>query len=287
MLTVCLLRPIPIGLVVRSLSVNESEENMNSRKKIRVLLLAALMLILAACAPQAPQVPITGQTPTSETPGLPPRVILDAQQWLATQLSVAIEQVRIVEVEQAEWTDSCLGLGRPDESCLQVMTPGWRANFEVNGRSYEVRTDETGSIIRLASLEGAQPSETGLENTHWSLVSFGSPGAERPLVEGSTITLMLAAGQAGGSGGCNSYGGTYQVDGTSISFGDITSTLLACADASITEQEQRYFQALESAGQYEVVGDQLRITYDDGNGLMIFETALPVSPEPAVETPGS
>jgi hypothetical protein len=24
-----------------------------------------------------------------------------------------------------EWPDSCLGLGGADESCAQVMTPGW------------------------------------------------------------------------------------------------------------------------------------------------------------------
>jgi hypothetical protein len=82
---------------------------------------------------------------------LPPQVVLDAQQWLAQQLNVAIEQVQIVEVEQAEWTDSCLGLGGPNESCLQAITPGWRAVFEINGQRYEVRTDETGSAIRLAT----------------------------------------------------------------------------------------------------------------------------------------
>jgi len=263
---------------------------MISRKKIAFLLLTGLIMIMAACAPQEPGVPVTGETDTpqstAETP-LPPKAVLDAQQWLAQQLSVAVEQVQIVDIEQAEWSDSCLGLGRPDESCAAVITPGWRAVVEVNGRTYEVRTDETASTIRLASPEGTPLPEIGLENTHWSLVSFGSAGAEEALVEGSTITLMLAAGQAGGSGGCNSYGGTYQVEGNSITFDAITSTLRACEDAGITEQEQRYFQALESASQYEVDGDQLRITYDDGNGLMIFERALQAPSEPAVETPES
>jgi hypothetical protein len=95
-------------------------------------------------------------------------------------------------------------LGRLNESCLQAITPGWRAVFEINGQRYEVRTDETGSTIRLASPEGALGEGITLENTHWSLVSFGPPGAETPLVEGSTITLLLADGQAGGLGGCKS-----------------------------------------------------------------------------------
>ena len=264
---------------------------MTFRTQTKYLWVSLFVLLLAACAPGQIEVPVTGQTPSAGTPsvspGLPPKAVLDAQQWLATQLSVAIEQVQIVEVEQAEWTDSCLGLGRLNESCLEAITPGWRAVFEINGQRYEVRTDETGSTIRLASPEGASGEGITLENTHWSLVSFGPPGAETPLVEGSTITLLLADGQAGGLGGCNSYGGMYELDAEDISFDEITRTLKACADERVTEQEQRYIEALESAGSYELDGNQLRISYDDGGGLLVFETALPAGPSPAVETPDS
>jgi len=259
---------------------------MISQKKPGLFLLVGLILTLAACGPQGVGVPVTGETPSVSTPvaspDLPAKAVLDAQQWLATQLSVAAEQVQIIEAEQAEWTDSCLGLGRPNESCLQAITPGWRVVLEVNGQRYEVRTDQTGSVIRVASPQGFP---TGLENTSWNLFSFGSPGAEQPLVEGSAITLMLAGGQAVGSGGCNSYGGSYEVNENNITFREVTRTERACADQRVTEQEQRYFQALESASEYRVEGDQLQITYDNGNGLMIFESALLV--EPATATPGS
>lgn len=254
-------------------------------------LLAGLILALAACAPLGPGIPVAGETPVSRTPSgfpdLPPKAVLDAQRWLATQLSAAIEQVQIIDVEQAEWTDSCLGLGRANESCLQVITPGWRVIFEVNGQRYEVRTGETGSNIRLASPEGALSAGATLENTDWRLVSFGLREAAKPLVEGSTVTLMLAGGQAGGSGGCNSYGGTYQVEGGTIAFDEISSTLRACADERVTDQEQRYLAALQSAGRYELDGKILRLFYDDGAGVLIFETDLPAGPGgpmPIVET---
>ena len=267
---------------------------MKFRKQIMTLGIGLLVLFLVACAPGQIEVPVTGQTPSAGTPsaspGLPPKAVLDAQGWLATQLSVAVEQVQIVEVEQAEWTDSCLGLGRLNESCLQAITPGWRVVFEINGQRYEVRTDETGSTIRLASPEGSLGEGITLENTHWSLVSFGAPGAETPLIVGSTITLQLADGQAGGLGGCNSYGGTYELEDGNISFDEITRTLKACADERVTEQEQRYIEALESAGSYELDGNRLRISYDDGGGLLVFETPLPAGPAgpmPTVETPGN
>jgi heat shock protein HslJ len=256
------------------------EDNMISHNKI-ALYVIVLALALFGCAPQG--LPVTGETPTSSgSPDLPAQAVLEAQQWLAAQLSVAVEQVQLIEAEQAEWSDSCLGLGRPEESCLQAITPGWRAVFEINGQRYEVRTDQTGSAIRVASPEGLP---TGLENTQWSLVSFGDSGAQQPLVEGSTITLTLAGGQVGGTGGCNSYGGTYQVDGNSISFSEMVRTEMACLEEGVTEQEQRYFNALETAGEYRVEGDQLHITYDGGNGLMIFEAAQPA--DSATATPGS
>ena len=257
---------------------------MTFHKRIIYVGVSLLALILAACVPQGTGIPAAGETAVSgaattvATAGVTPDAILAAQQWLATQLSVAAEQVQISEVEQAEWTDSCLGLGRPNESCLKAITPGWRAVFEINGQRFEVRTDQTGSAIRLAAPEGTSVLETGLENMLWNLVSFGETGAETPVVTGTTVTLLLAAGQAAGTGGCNGYAGSYQVEGNSITFSNITSTKLACADTQATEQEGRYFQALESASEYEVNGDQLRITYDDGNGVLVFEAVLSPSP---------
>lgn len=259
---------------------------MTLRKQIIYIGMSMIMLLLAACTPSGPGVPVTGDTAIpgipSVLPDVPPEAVTAAQQWLATQLNVAAEQVQIVEVEQTEWTDSCLGLGRANESCLQAITPGWKAVFEINGQRHEVRTDETGSTIRLASPEGT-PGTT-LENTPWNLVSFGPSDSASPLIEGSTIALMLVAGQAGGTGGCNAYGGTYQVQGDTISFDQITRTEMACEDETVTKQEQLYFEALESAGRYEVNGNQLRIWYDNEAGVLVFETALPTGPGESAPT---
>jgi hypothetical protein len=88
--------------------------------------------------------------------------------------------------------------------------------------------------------------------------------------------------------GCNAYGGTYQVQADSVSFDQITRTEMACEDEAVTKQEQLYFEALESAGRYEVSGNLLRIWYDNEAGVLVFETALPTgSGEPVpTNTPG-
>jgi hypothetical protein len=99
------------------------------------------LLILAACSPAA-------EAPDASD--LPPALVLAAQAWLAERLGVEVDSVVILETEQVEWSDGCLELGRPDESCLAAITPGWLIVFEVDGESYEVHTDEIASVIRLA-----------------------------------------------------------------------------------------------------------------------------------------
>lgn len=120
-----------------------------------------------------------------------------------------------------------------------------------------------------------EPTETStadeLGGTSWELVSFGPTGAETDAVAGSTVTLHFdMKGQAGGNSGCNSYGGSYQVAGNDISFGEIASTLMACADDAAMEQEGRYLDALHAADSFAIAGDRLTITYGGGQSVLNF-----------------
>ena len=257
-----------------------------------IIRLTLFLFILAACGTQEPGVPVTGETAvmnltsTPASPGLPPEAVLNAQDWLATRLNIPTAQVQITDVEQAEWSDSCLGLGRLNESCAAVVTPGWRVIFNVNNQRYEVRTDETGASIRPASPEETPSTSVNLENSHWRLISFGPPETNTPLIEKSLITLIFMDGQVAGMGGCNSYGGTYQVEGSRISFNEITRTKKACENEYLTLQEEHYFLALESAGRYELSENLLRLWFEDGAGLLVFQTPSPIELTPAIQTPG-
>jgi heat shock protein HslJ len=123
-------------------------------------------------------------------------------------------------------------------------------------------------------IPSASQAASSFENTHWLMVSFGPIGAEKPVVEGPSVTLLAADDKVGGSGGCNSYGGAYEITGDQLSFHNINSTLMACVDAQIMQQEQRYFEALQSAGTFEVKDNRLTITYDSGQGVLEFEMAV-------------
>jgi heat shock protein HslJ len=120
--------------------------------------------------------------------------------------------------------------------------------------------------------DGQTPvAESDLRDTKWSLVSFEEAGSETQVIEGSLITLELdAGGQAGGSAGCNSYGTQYEIQYSTIFFGEITRTLMACEQEGIGQQEDRYIHALETAGRFQVSGERLTIWFDEGRGTLSF-----------------
>jgi len=89
-----------------------------------------------------------------------------------------------------------------------------------------------------------------------------------PAVEDADASLTFADdGTVSGSGGCNSLGGTYEVNGSEITFGQMTSTLMACDDAR-NAQESFVTQALTGTAQYEVKDQTLTIT--NGDKVLVF-----------------
>lgn len=115
---------------------------MKAEKILWISLALLISAILVAC----------GASPgdADGTEELPPVAVEKARQALADELNVDIETVTIASYERQEWSDSCLGLGGPAESCLAAIYPGWQVMLSVaDGEMYEVRTDETGEIIRI------------------------------------------------------------------------------------------------------------------------------------------
>lgn len=112
------------------------------------LVLSVLVSILLAACSLSAEVPATEQVPTIVADVLPPDVAVKIQNHASGALGVAADQINIETVQRMEWPDSCLGLGAANESCAQVVTPGWLVAFTVNGTEYRYRVDETGTNIR-------------------------------------------------------------------------------------------------------------------------------------------
>ncbi|MEZ4538585.1 MAG: hypothetical protein R3C43_01220 [Chloroflexota bacterium] len=142
-----------------------------SVKKLTFALLFLLIAVLAACGPTAAEpgagdpagTPLPQETPVVETPetGNDSDAIAAATAFLAGELGVAEDNIEVISTEQTEFTDSCLGLGQANESCLQAITPGWLILLEIDGQPYEVRTNETAEQVRLATNMPADDGQSG------------------------------------------------------------------------------------------------------------------------------
>lgn len=114
------------------------------------------------------------------------------------------------------------------------------------------------------------PSESDLVSTNWRLLSLD--GTEvNATTGGQAITLeFISATEAGGSGGCNSFGADYSAnsDTGAVSFTNLISTLMACEANGVTELEGQYFEALSTAMTYIRSGDSLTIS--GGGHTLVF-----------------
>ena len=100
------------------------------------------------------------------------------------------------------------------------------------------------------------PARDPLDGTSWVLKTYG--GAS--LIPETEITLTLEEGQVHGSSGCNTYGGSYQVDGDKITMSDLFMTEMACLDpAGVMDQELEYLELLRDAQAFQADEGELVI----------------------------
>jgi len=112
-------------------------------------------------------------------------------------------------------------------------------------------------------LEPDVESNTTLAGTDWVLDEFGSEDDLTAVLPDTSITLNFADGSVNGSAGCNSYFGEFTQSGSSLTFGAIGATKMACPEP-IMQQENNYLAALGIVSTFALEGDQLTLHYADG-----------------------
>jgi len=151
--------------------------------KIFPLFCVLLLATVAACvAPVAPVTqplastaiveppPSLGPAPTAEPNTRPPEpappntrppevatpvtgfeaITEAAVKFAAAELGVDAAAIQVVSVEEATWRNSCLGVDRLNEMCMDVITPGFRVVLSVDGQEIAVHTNQDASALRLA-----------------------------------------------------------------------------------------------------------------------------------------
>ena len=100
-------------------------------------------------------------------------------------------------------------------------------------------------------------------------------GGVASVAAGTEVTAIFAEdGTVAGSGGCNTFNGTYTVDGAGIAFGPIASTKMACEQPAM-DQETTFFAALAASSTYAISGDELELRDPDGALQVGFRATAP------------
>jgi hypothetical protein len=63
-----------------------------------------------------------------------------------------IDNVKVVESREVEWSDSCLGVDQPGVDCISQPTQGFEIKLEANGLQFDYHADQVGGQVRPATI---------------------------------------------------------------------------------------------------------------------------------------
>lgn len=209
-----------------------------------------------------------------------------------TGFTVEADQITVDPVAASMM--ACAVGGEQEAAYLALLQEA--ESFQITGKQLQL-TGPNGVLI-YSSIN------LPLEQVLWTLESFGDPAGQQPVSAESDITALFvpsnevtgdeatddeavededtgdetvddeATGEAestgivSGSTGCNRYNAGYTKDGRQLSLEPAITTLMACETGQ--EAEQAFLAALDSVERYQVLGDQLRLFYDDGQQVLTF-----------------
>ena len=109
------------------------------------------------------------------------------------------------------------------------------------------------SNMLLIAACSAQPLQNPLVGSEWTLLQVN----DRNIVPGTHVEINFEQETFSGYSGCNSYGGRYQLSGSSLTVLEgIESTAAFCeTPEGLMDQEAAYFSALTAASTFALAGE--------------------------------
>jgi heat shock protein HslJ len=141
--------------------------------------------------------------------------------------------------------------------------------------SFSITSSPSGSTLELVGEEGTlsffeevPPQPLPLVGTTWTLDSVYAGDAVSSTIAGTRTTMVLADdGSLSGSAGCNTYSGTYTLDGDALTVGALATTKMACAD-DVMAQEAAFLAGMQGVAASSIEGS--RLTLADGSGAPLL-----------------
>jgi hypothetical protein len=86
------------------------------------------------------------QNPPNQLPATAAAAI---RRELSRSTGIAADKLKVTESSRQSWSDTCLGLGKADEICGQMIVEGWRVVVSDGRQTWVYRTNARGNIWRL------------------------------------------------------------------------------------------------------------------------------------------
>jgi heat shock protein HslJ len=282
------------------------------RRQFQALLFVSLLALAVACSPSLPipgdstgEDPARGSAEATEPPH--ESLGLDKAEWVLERYGPAGEEVGLLpgstvtlhfEDGRLDGTAGCNGYFGDYQLAGDSLTVGTLGSTEMwcEGlmdqesaylnllRAVETAAREGDSLIltgpagRLVFAEQAPVDEQALLETVWELQTIVNDETARSVLAGSQITIEFEPGRrVSGNAGCNSYSSTYMLDEKGLGFHIFTTTLMACQNQELMDQETLFLKQLQAADWLSLEDEQLVISSDEGE--LIFGPASHLSLE--------
>jgi heat shock protein HslJ len=123
--------------------------------------------------------------------------------------------------------------------------------------------------------EGPVVDLRSMSVSSWVLHSFGPVDDLEPALPDSRVTLNFDFDHktASGNAGCNHYSASFTLRGSSLSFEQLMSTLMACYPEEVMQQETLFTSLLGQVTSYRIEEDFLVLSTEDGVELL-FQSAV-------------
>ena len=149
-------------------------------------------------------------------------------------------------------------------------------SLEGEVRSLPKAEGKAPSTLVIQRFIGVWPGETcgvrfataELVNMYWKLTALNGKPVLAAANQREPSLILQSAGthqRATGSGGCNRFTGSYEVDGNGLRFGALAGSMMACEAGMETERE--YIETLPQVRTWKVLGQHLELF--DATGTMV------------------
>lgn len=257
---------------------------MTNRTSRPMALVFAAALVLVACGgtgepgaegtpdPTGDWVLVEGRGPDGEltlVEGSPVTLSIDGERWGGVAAcnsyggSVSLDGDRLAFDDGLTVTE----MACPDDDVM-ALESGYLAALQAAERVElgEERLVLSGPEVELVFDQEPPEPDAALVGTVWvleSLVEGLGPDGSVSSVAGEPSLELTEDGEVRGDTGCNTFSGSYELDGTTLTLGPLTVTEMAC-DGLEGSQEEHVLRVLEADGlEVAIEGGRLRLTGED------------------------